>query len=190
MEVRPVPKIVLNHPNKNWHAGPKKNKVGRPEITLPCLMSKSTKGCQQVESFSTKKSTYFVVSCGSIARKQREWYSSSSVFSAQASSKLVSPGVATKKAMMEYADISILDMLIPNLDVTFVYPFPIVYVLPDFVNARRTCARGLQYLLCVYVCVCVSSKFAAFKWSLYKKVDLPACFNFASFSWFSTHGFV
>ena len=33
------------------------------------------------------------------------------------------------------------------------------------INARRACARGLQYLLCL----CVCSKFAAFKWSLYNK---------------------
>ena len=43
----------------------------------------------------------------------------------------------------------------------------------SFINARRACARGLQYLLCV----CVCSKFAAFKWRLYNKVDLPACFS-------------
>ena len=47
----------------------------------------------------------------------------------------------------------------------------------SLINARRACARGLQYLLCVCVCVFVCSKFAAFKWSLYNKVDLPACFS-------------
>ena len=45
------------------------------------------------------------------------------------------------------------------------------------INARRACARGLQYSLCVFVCVCVCSKFAAFKSSLYDKMDLPACFS-------------
>ena len=48
------------------------------------------------------------------------------------------------------------------------------------INARRACARGLQYFtlcVCVCVCLCVCSKFAASKSSLYDKMDLPACFS-------------
>ena len=51
-----------------------------------------------------------------------------------------------------------------------------LHVLNWFEKASLTlgaCARGLQYSLCV----CVCSKFPAFKWSIYNKVDLPACLS-------------
>ena len=43
------------------------------------------------------------------------------------------------------------------------------------VNARRACARGLQYFLCLSVCLSVCYQSPGFFSRLHDKLDLPAC---------------
>ena len=43
------------------------------------------------------------------------------------------------------------------------------------VNARRACARGLQYFVCLFVCLSVCYQSPGFFSRLYDKLDLPAC---------------
>ena len=45
------------------------------------------------------------------------------------------------------------------------------------INARYACARGLQYLLCVCVCVSVPSLLLSNRAYNNDKMDLPACFS-------------
>ena len=43
------------------------------------------------------------------------------------------------------------------------------------INARRACARGLQYFVCLSVCLFVCYQSPGFFSRLYDKLDLPAC---------------
>ena len=43
------------------------------------------------------------------------------------------------------------------------------------INARRACARGLQYFVCLSACLFVCYQSPGFFSRLYDKLDIPAC---------------
>ena len=70
---------------------------------------------------------------------------------------------------MEAADISRPTLLTQSIGHWIVHP-----ILTLGAHAQEGYST---YFVCVFVCLCVCSKFAAFKSSLYDKMDLPAYFS-------------
>ena len=66
------------------------------------------------------------------------------------------------------------------------------YIYPCIFNARRACARELQYSLCVCMCVCVCVCVSPVCWRHNRFIQAFEPYNrlFTEFSQFSTYGFL